>query len=260
MLELEYIKNFFPESLRNSPQQTEYIFKEYIQLLILDYLSTTVYLKKITFIGGTNLRLIKGIDRFSEDLDFDCQQLSQTEFNQMTDDILQFLKGSGFKVEARDKINKKLHAFRRNIYFPELLFNLDLSQHKEERFLIKIEAQSQGFDYEPVMATVSRCNLLFQFPVPPDDILCAMKLSALLARQKGRDFYDAIFLLGQTQPNYKYLATKCGIHNLTQLKTSLDLALQNVDLNQKAQDFKHLLFRADNAKRILLFQKFVNNL
>ncbi|MBG0766428.1 MAG: nucleotidyl transferase AbiEii/AbiGii toxin family protein [Spirochaetaceae bacterium] len=26
----------------------------------------------IPFIGGTNLRLIKHIDRFSEDLDFDC--------------------------------------------------------------------------------------------------------------------------------------------------------------------------------------------
>jgi predicted nucleotidyltransferase component of viral defense system len=260
MLEPEYIKNFFPESLRNNPQQVEYIFKEYIQLLILDYLSTSVYLKKINFIGGTNLRLIKGIDRFSEDLDFDCSQLSQTDFNQMTDCILQFLTDVGFRVEARDNVNKQLHAFRRNIYFPELLFNLGLSKHKEKRFLIKIEAQNQNFDYLPAMATVSRCNLLFQFPIPPDDILCAMKLSALLSRKKGRDFYDAIFLLGQTQPNYEYLAAKHAIHNLTELKTSLALMLNDVDLNQKSKDFKHLLFRPENANRILLFKEFVNNL
>ena len=49
----------------------KHIVKEYVQLLILDYLSATEHIRKMTFIGGTNLRLAKGIDRFSEDLDFD---------------------------------------------------------------------------------------------------------------------------------------------------------------------------------------------
>ncbi len=31
----------------------------------------------MTFIGGTNLRLAKGIDRFSEDLGFDCKPATQ---------------------------------------------------------------------------------------------------------------------------------------------------------------------------------------
>ena len=34
---------------------------------------TNLTMLKIFFIGGTNLRLVKGIDRFSEDLDFDCK-------------------------------------------------------------------------------------------------------------------------------------------------------------------------------------------
>ena len=46
------------------------MLKEYVQLLILDYLSASMYVKKITFIGGTNLRLVKGIDRFSKVLVF----------------------------------------------------------------------------------------------------------------------------------------------------------------------------------------------
>ncbi|MCK9626641.1 MAG: nucleotidyl transferase AbiEii/AbiGii toxin family protein [Bacteroidales bacterium] len=33
----------------------------------------------MTFIGGTNLRFVKGIDRFSEDLDFDCKDLSKAK-------------------------------------------------------------------------------------------------------------------------------------------------------------------------------------
>lgn len=47
------------------------MLKEYVQLLILDYLSASMYVKKkFTFIGGTNLRLVKGIDRFSKVLVF----------------------------------------------------------------------------------------------------------------------------------------------------------------------------------------------
>ena len=33
-----------------------------------------------------------------------------------------------------------------------------------------------------------------------------MKLSALLTRGKGRDFYDAIFLLQRTEPDYPFLS------------------------------------------------------
>lgn len=40
--------------------------------MILDYLSTKPFICKLTFIGCTCLRLAKGIDRFSDDLDFDC--------------------------------------------------------------------------------------------------------------------------------------------------------------------------------------------
>ncbi len=75
------------------------MIQEYIQLSILDYLSTTQYIRKFIFIGGTNLRLVKGIDRFSEDLDFDCKETNKEEFVQMSDDVMQFLKRSGYKVE-----------------------------------------------------------------------------------------------------------------------------------------------------------------
>ena len=71
MLNTNQIANFFPQNLRENPIYRKYLLKEYLQLVILDFLSTTKYIRKIVFIGGTNLRLIKGIDRFSEDLDFD---------------------------------------------------------------------------------------------------------------------------------------------------------------------------------------------
>lgn len=218
MIQLELIKNYFPVGLRESASFQKHMLKEYIQLLILDFLSTTSYIKKITFIGGTNLRLVKGIDGFSEDLDFDCKEFSIEEFMKMTDAILQFLQRSGMRVEVRDKENDKLKAYRRNIHFPELLFDLGLTGHKDERFLVKVESQDQQIDYTPVMVNIKGCGFFFPFPVPTDEVLCAMKLSAMISRQKGRDFYDAMLLLAMAKPDYNFLAVQRGIHNLEELK------------------------------------------
>lgn len=68
MITVEQIKNYFPAQIRNNAAFYKYMIKEYLQLLILDDLSSTRYVQKTVFIGGTNLRLVKGIDRFSEEI------------------------------------------------------------------------------------------------------------------------------------------------------------------------------------------------
>lgn len=260
MIQLEQIRNFFPPILRDDPGHQKYLLKEYLLMTILDYVSTTKYVQKLIFIGGTNLRLTKGIDRFSEDLDFDCRDLSLDEFMEMTDGIIRFLQLSGWHIEPKDKPNSRLSAFRRNFYFPELLYNLGLSGHKEERFLLKIEAEDQYLDYTPQMAKIKGCGYFFSFPVPDDKVLASMKLSALLSRQKGRDFYDTMFLLSQTAPDYIILAERHGIRNLSELKkVLLDLA-SATNLKHKSKDFEHLLFNKSNSKMILDFREFVESL
>ena len=209
---------------------------------------------------STNLRLVKGIDRFSEDLDFDCKNFFAEDFTEMAQSVLTFLQRSGIRAETREKKNEKLTAFRSRIYFPELLFELGLSAYKEERFLIKIESQNQEFEYISHMATISSCGFFISFPVPPDDVLCAMKLSALLSRAKGRDFYDVLFLLAQTKPNYYFLAKKQNIHNLTELKAKLIATVEKVDLLHKSKDFEHLLFNKENKDKILNFSEYINKL
>ena len=260
MIDLSQIKNYFPVEVQENPIFGKYMLKEYVQLLILDFLSSSAHVRKIAFIGGTNLRLVKGIDRFSEDLDFDCKDFSESGFLTMTDDILVFLQRSGFRVETRDKPNDKLKAFRRNIYFPELLFDLMLSGYKEERFLIKIETQNQGFGYERNMINIKRMGFFFPFPVPPDSVLCAMKISALLSRAKGRDFYDTMFLLQQIEPDYQYLAKKHNIKNKAALKTAFFDLTEKTDLKMKSQDFEHLLFNKTKSQKVLLFNDFVESL
>jgi len=259
MMDLQQIKNYFPADVQENPVFTKYMLKEYVQLMVLDFLSTSAYVGNIAFIGGTNLRLVKGIDRFSEDLDFDCKAFSERDFLKMTDAVLVFLRRAGFRVEARDRQSEKLRAFRRNIYFPELLFEMGLSGYKEERFLIKIETQNQGFEYERNIVNVKRLGFFFPFPVPPDSVLCAMKISALLSRTKGRDFYDTMFLLPQAEPDYHYLASKCNIKEKAELKTALLAITEKTNFTSKVHDFNHLLFNQEKAQKILLFKDFIES-
>lgn len=260
MISIDLIEGFYPASMRGSAVFRKHLLKEYVQLLVLDYLATTPYVRKMTFIGGTNLRLVKGIDRFSEDLDFDCKRFSEAEFVRMSDDVLVFLRRNGFKVEAKDRDMSRLTAFRRSLHFPELLFELGLSGHRDERFMLKIETQDQGIPYEPTLGFIKGCGFFFSFPVPSDGVLCAMKVAAMLNRGKGRDYYDAMFLLAQAPPDYSFLAARCGIRNLPELKAAVQTSLQSVDLRQKRRDFEHLLFHRDNSQRILHFGEFIQSL
>lgn len=260
MIRIETIRNLYPAHLRDNALFSKYILKEYLQLLILDYISTSSFIRKITFIGGTSIRLIKGIDRFSEDLDFDCKDQSPEEFTAMTDGILQFLRHSGLTAEARDKDNPRLKAYRRNIHFPDLLFSMGLTGHRDERFLIKIESQDQLVHYPSEIANVKGCGFFIPIPVPPDPVLCAMKVAAMLNRQKGRDFYDAMFLLSQTMPDFDFLSRRTGVSNIEDLKEKAEKVIGSVDLRIKMKDFEHLLFNKQNSTRILRVAEFFRSL
>lgn len=259
MIDLQSILVYYPPQIAANASFHKHILKEYIELLALEHLSQSPYATKIVFIGDTNLRLIFGLDRFSEDLDFDCKQLYAEEFISMTDALVEYLRLNGLQVELRDKENPRLTAYRRNIYFPELLFDMNLTGHQEERFLMN-EAQDQGMNYTPQTAMVSRNGFFFPVTVPSKSTMLSMKLAALLARAKGRDFYDAIFLWQQVQPDYDFLRQRCGIGDSEALKKAINDKLDTVDLVQKQKDFEHLLFNPSRSAQILHFRQSIDNM
>lgn len=260
MIDLNYIRGFFPQVIAENAAFQKHILKEYVELLALEWMARSSFSNKLVFIGGTNLRLVQGINRFSEDLDFDCKNLSNEEFMQMTDQLLRYLQMQGLHVETRDADNAHLSAFRRNIYFPELLFSLQLTGHRDARFLLKIEAQNQGVSYPREMAVVQRMGFYFPIAVPPLSVLLSMKLCALIARQKGRDFYDVIFLWQRTKPDYGFLSQRAGIKDITQLKAKLQEVVANTNLALKQRDFEHLLFEPQKSEQILHFMDIINSL
>ena len=257
MISIEQILSYFPEQLQTTKKV--HLIREYLQFMMLNHLSNSKFAKYLCFIGGTNLRLIHGIDRFSEDLDFDNKNMSKIKFINMTDSLIKYLQDTGLKVIADDKSkDDRLIAFRRNLGFPQFLYNNGLSPFKNAKFLIKIESQDQGVEYKPRIILMKGCGYVFNFPVPPNDVLCSMKIAALLSRKKGRDFYDVMFLLSKTQPNYDFLKVRTGISTPNKLKEILIQTAKNTDLKHKSKDFEHLIIDKNNSKKILLFPDFIS--
>ena len=252
MLDLQNIRAFYP-GFPESPDTDIQLYKEYLELMVLDFLSSHSLIGKLTFIGGTALRLLRQIDRFSEDLVFDCKNLSQEEFASLTDDVVRFLRRNGLPAVAKEKESDALTAFRRTIQFPQLLYDLGLSPYREKKFVLKIEVQDQGVDYQRDMFTVNRDGFYFRIPSPSDATLYAMKLSTILHRGKGRDFYDAMFLRSRSEPDMNYLSQREGIASGEQLRCRMMQVCDSTDFRLKAQDFKYLLFHPENASRILDF-------
>jgi predicted nucleotidyltransferase component of viral defense system len=258
MMNFDVIKSFFAESHRRNPAHFEYMLKEYFHYRMLDTIYSGEFASKMSFIGGTNLRILHHIQRFSEDLDFDCFNLSREEFISLTDHIIDRLKQEGIKVEAEDKEkDQNLVAFRRNIVFPGLLFEMGFTGHREKKLLIKIECEPHKYEYEPVKPIIQKFNVFTQIFAPSPSILLSMKTGAVLERGKGRDYYDFIFLSGITEPDFGYLGEKFGILDLVQLYEKILESCEIVDFQVKSRDFEKLVFDKAEAKKVLIFKEYI---
>jgi predicted nucleotidyltransferase component of viral defense system len=169
----------------------------------------------------------------------------------MTDKVVTDLQSFGTDVVCEDKKrHEELKAFRRVLVFPELKYKLGLSQQREAKFFIKIEAESHNLNYSPDVKTLNGFGVTVPVRVVPMDIMFATKISAALTRKKDRDFFDVIHLLGFAQPDYDYLRSKFNINSSESLKAELLKAAAAKQLDKRtAYDCDHMLFfKSDNQK------------
>jgi len=75
----------------------------------------------------------------------------------------------------------------------------------------------------------------------------------------GRDFYDAIFLLGKTKPNIEFLKLKLGIKDSMDLKNKILLRCNNLNFKQLAADVEQFLFVPGDSKKVLFFRDYIKN-
>jgi len=160
----------------------------------------------MVFTGGTALRFIYQIRRFSEDIDFSLSsRVKQIDFNAMMRDIAQEFKQAGYVLEVKTKTHLVVNSAL--LKFSGILFETGLSPLKDEKFLIKVEIDSRppagGIEAHTMV------NTPFMFYMLHYDLksLFAGKVHALLCREytKGRDWYDLMWYLSKfkdIEPNF----------------------------------------------------------
>jgi len=196
---IEVIKSKIAD-LNDRDEKINYL-REFIQILILKILSDKKIFYKIAFLGGTALRIIYGLNRYSEDLDFSLYKKDGYDFKNMLQELKKELILYNLKVEMTYKEGIVDSSF---VSFTDTLQKLHLNVSKDQRLSVKLEIdtnppQGEGFEQKII-------NNYFIFPVICYDLpsLMAGKLHSVLFRKfvKGRDYYDLIwYLTREINPN-----------------------------------------------------------
>ena len=167
--------------------------REELQYLIL-YALYTKSSFPIYFMGGTELRLSYGINRFSEDIDFALGR-PDPDFpaEQFFSDIEKAFseKITGFKVQA--KTSAKSNVLKMMLSFSQVLYDLGISPLPDQTIKIKIELDINPPEFAKYETKTYR-SIVGDYMIQTYDLSTNFtgKLAAVLFRayQKGRDYYD----------------------------------------------------------------------
>ena len=192
-----------------TPVHAQHLMREYLQAQILGSLQRAGAMSALAFHGGTALRFLYALDRFSEDLDFALERpAAGYDFRAYLQTIRAELVAQGYNVELKVNDQKAVHsAFVR---FMGLAHELGLSPHRTQIFAVKIEVDTQPPTGATLATSVIRRHLTLHLQHHDRATLLAGKLHAVLQRAytKGRDLYDLLWYLSDPQwpaPNLIWL-------------------------------------------------------
>lgn len=180
--------------------------REALQLTALKILYDKGQFEKIAFVGGTALRFLFNLRRFSEDLDFSLIDKKKYNFQELNSQLEYGFGLYGLNVETKTREEKTVQSSF--LKFSGLLKDLGLSSIDEQKLSIRIEIDSnppQGWNIETALLNNIYLLNIVHFDLPS---LYAAKLHACFFRKytKGRDFYDLVWYLGKKiNPNYALL-------------------------------------------------------
>jgi len=196
------------QQLKNSKSAQEKInyLREFLQIMVLKNIYDQKAFNNIAFLGGTALRILFDINRFSEDLDFSLINKKQYDFNKINDNIVKFFKQNNILVEMTPKTTNNVHsAF---LKFPKILKELNLSIFDNQKLSIKFEIDTNPPKDWTLETMLINKTYLFQVTSFDLSSMFATKLHACFFRKytKGRDFYDLVWYLSKKiKPNIKLL-------------------------------------------------------
>ncbi len=198
-----------------SEDDYEHALKEILQEITLCGLSDTDFFDFAAFYGGTALRILYGLPRFSEDMDFTLiQQEENFDWTPYLASMRERLEIYGFKIDVAIK-NKSRNSAVESAFLKvntlEALINIDQigsgSAHRKLKIRLELDTAPPQFiktEFEPVLQPT-----IFSVRVPVRSYLFAGKMHAVLCRNwknktgnraKGRDWYDLIWYLKEEVP------------------------------------------------------------
>jgi predicted nucleotidyltransferase component of viral defense system len=197
-----------------SAQDEENAIREIAQEVILGGLSRVGFFKKAAFQGGTCLRILYGVERFSEDLDFVLKK-REPDFRLMAflEESLRELKMFGFEFSIMDK-KEAATAVQKKFLKDDSLVKLLTFRHfkpgrDKKSIRIKIEVDTNPPEGGRFETKYQDFPFVYEMTVQDLPSLFAGKCHALLCRTyvKGRDWYDFVWYVSRhAQINYELLS------------------------------------------------------
>ncbi len=185
------------------------LVREYLQAHILRSVQEAGAFAAWAFHGGTALRFLHELRRFSEDLDF---ALERSAYDPGLEPVARKVKRdfelAGYSVEVTLRTERVVHAAI--VKFPGLLSDTSLAPERGAKLRIRLEVDTRP----PAGAVVETRLITRHFPLSfrVHDLSSCMagKIHALLTRPytKGRDLYDLAWYLTRPErpsPNFDLL-------------------------------------------------------
>lgn len=243
-------------SLENGDQYKQ-AFKEIMQEVVLCGLSRSGFFEAAAFTGGTALRILHGMKRFSEDLDFSLSNPDDDfSFKKYLPYIKRELNANGFDIEL-GKVNEKSavkSAFIKADTYKLVLNFLSVDPEvfpisKTEKVKVKLEIDTNP----PAGAQYGEITKLLPSPyiVKSLDLssMFALKCHALMCRKyiKGRDYYDYLWFVNhKTTINYELLKnaffqTEGEILSRDNIMEQLRSVFHNADIDEVKNDVRRFM-------------------
>jgi hypothetical protein len=175
------------------PGQAVNRLREYLQVLVLRSLHECEAFRPLAFVGGTALRFLHGLSRFSEDLDFSLVSPEGYAPLEWMARVKRDLLLAGFQPEVTWNERHVVHTAW--VRVAGILHDAGLAGRPAQKLAIKVEIDTcppAGARCERRVVTRHLTFLIQHYDLPS---LLAGKLHAAITRRyaKGRDWYDLLW-------------------------------------------------------------------
>jgi len=236
--------------MRQQPDVMEdNIQHEVMQKIALAGLARGGFFEKAAFYGGTCLRLLHNMRRFSEDMDFSLLEPNRNfRFEDYFPAVVEEFKLAGKDVEIKMKHKGQPSAIE-SAFLKETSDVFDIGFTTEKRLKVKIEVDIDPppkFSTEMKTVTSPRTFWARSYTLPD---LFAGKVSAALFRKwkrriKGRDWYDVAWYIAKRVPldlthlveRAKESAPKADVSTPEKVIAAFDARIDAIDFDNARAD------------------------